>query len=449
MYELILPDLGEGVHEGEILKWHVMPGDTIQEDEPLVDVETDKAAITIPSPKSGTIVSNAGGVGDTILVGSVLTVIDDGSGSEISPPTTTHETTVAISEAASLSGGNATATMVAPSSVSAVSTATTQAQIIAAPATRKLARELKIDIKSITPTGPAGRVTSDDVQKFANSGSAVATLDAAPQSISQTATGSTSDHNTTPSGIPFLSVDPLPDFTQWGEVKVEAFRSIRRKVAKKMVTSMVLVPHVAHMDEADVTDLDKLRKQEKSARVGEPGGKLTLLPFVIRAVVEGLKAYPAFNASLDPVREELIYKKYYNTAIAVDTERGLVVPVIRDADRKSILQISKDIESIAGKARDNTLEANDFMGSSFTITNVGALGGLATVPTINYPDVAILAMGKIHEKPVVIDGEIVIRTVLPITLAFDHRVADGADAARFVNDIVRRLSNPSTLLIET
>jgi pyruvate dehydrogenase E2 component (dihydrolipoamide acetyltransferase) len=211
---------------------------------------------------------------------------------------------------------------------------------------------------------------------------------------------------------------------------------------------MILVPHVAHMDDADVTLLEEFRKRERDRRTEQPGGRLTLLAFVVKAVTAGLKAAPAFNASLDPIREEIVYKKFYNIGVAVDTGRGLVVPVIRDTDRKSILQISAEIEEAAGKARQGTLSVEDLRGGTFTITNVGPLGGTALIPTINYPEVAILGMGRAQPKPVVVDGEIVVRTILPLTLAFDHRIADGADAARFVSEMVRQLSDPNLLLLE-
>ena len=251
------------------------------------------------------------------------------------------------------------------------------------------------------------------------------------------------------SAIPFLDIEPLPDFEQWGPVEKESLRSIRRKVAHKMVTSMTLVPHVAHMDEADVTLLEEFRIREKERRAGKPGGQLTLLSFVLKAVTSGLKAAPSFNASLDPFREEIVFKKYYNIGIAVDTGKGLVVPVIRDTDRKSIIQISAGIEEVAGRAREGQLDVSELRGGTFTITNVGPLGGTALIPTINYPEVAILGMGRVQEKPVVRDGQIVIRKILPLTLAFDHRIADGADAARFVSELARQLSDPNLLLLET
>ncbi len=216
-----------------------------------------------------------------------------------------------------------------------------------------------------------------------------------------------------------------------------------------MVTSMILIPHVAHMDDADVTLLEEFRKRERERRKDQPGGHLTLLAFVIKAVTSGLKAAPAFNASLDPFKEEIIYKKYYNIGLAVDTGKGLMVPVIKNTDRKSILEISSNIEEISEKAKKGTIEVKDLMGGTFTITNVGPLGGTALIPTINYPEVAILGMGRVQEKPVVRDGQIVIRQILPVTLAFDHRIADGADAARFVSEMVRQLSDPNLLLLET
>jgi pyruvate dehydrogenase E2 component (dihydrolipoamide acetyltransferase) len=251
------------------------------------------------------------------------------------------------------------------------------------------------------------------------------------------------------SAIPFLDLEPLPDFSQWGPVEIEALRSIRRKVAHKMTTSMILAPHVAHMDEADVTELEAFRKRERERRNGQPGGHLTLLSFVVKAVTAGLRATPAFNASLDPFAEQIVYKQYYNIGIAADTGKGLVVPVIKETDRRSIIQISAEIERLVGQAREGSLDVEDLRGGTFTITNVGPLGGTALIPAINYPEVAILGMGKVQEKPVVREGQIVIRKVLPLTLAFDHRIADGADAARFVSELVRQLSDPNLLLLET
>jgi pyruvate dehydrogenase E2 component (dihydrolipoamide acetyltransferase) len=326
-----------------------------------------------------------------------------------------------------------------------------------------------VDINQVTATGPGGRVTPADIQRFAAgeappvaaptppaAGAAAAGLETpgGPSHIpaeqlghDETAIAEYAAHAA--STIPFLDVEPMPDFTQWGPVEREPLRSIRRRVARKMVTSMVLVPHVAHMDEADVTELEAFRRQERERRTGQPGGKLTLLAFVVKAVTAGLKKARAFNASLDPFNQEIVYKQYYNIGIAADTGRGLVVPVIKSTDTKSIVQISADIEDLANKARAGDLDLEEMRGGTFTITNVGPLGGTALLPTINYPEVAILGMGQVQEKPVVRKGEIVIRKILPLTLAFDHRIADGADAARFIGEMVRQLSDPNLLLLET
>jgi pyruvate dehydrogenase E2 component (dihydrolipoamide acetyltransferase) len=325
----------------------------------------------------------------------------------------------------------------------------------AAPATRRLARELRVDINLATATGPGGRVTADDVRRLAAIPAGAYATPA--ETHIHVPAGEVKDDQAVvefaahaASVIPLLDLSPMPDFSKEGPVEKEPLRSIRRKVARKMVTSMILVPHVAHMDEADVSELETFRTRENQRRKGNgDGAHLTMLSFVIKAVTAGLKATPSFNASLDPFKEEIIYKKYYNIGIAVDSGHGLIVPVIRDTDRKSIIQISREIVRYAAAAKAGTIEVGDLRGGTFTITNVGPLGGTALIPTINYPEVAILGMGKVQEKPVVREGQIVIRKMLPLTLAFDHRIADGADAARFVTEMVRQLSDPSLLLLET
>ena len=442
MYEFKLPDLGEGIHEGEILKWHVDENTVVAEDAPLVDIETDKAAITIPSPKAGRVMSLNATAGDTVMVGDVVVVIDDGSSGQ------PQKLSVADERRASRSSES----RVEENEKSQAPPAS-WGPVIAAPATRRLARELNVDIHKVPPTGPAGRVTSDDVRLFAKQPMPLAESAAVQPSTdspsAETIKPSKQDAAAVANGIPFLDIEPMPNFEEWGPVERTPLRSIRRKVARKMVTSMVLVPHVAHMDEADVTLLEEFRLKEREKREGQPGGRLTLLPFVMKAVTAGLRAAPAFNASLDPFAEEIIYKRYYSLGIAVDTGHGLVVPVVRDTDRKSILQVSQELEQLAGKCRDGTIEVSQLRGGTFTITNVGPLGGTALIPTINYPEVAILGMGRVREKPVVVDGQIVVRKMLPLTLAFDHRIADGADAARFVSEMVRQLSDPTLLMLET
>jgi len=443
MFEFKLPDLGEGIHEGEVLKWYVQPGDVIEEDAPLVDVETDKAAVTIPSPRGGVVTMTAGEVGDVIETGQVIATIQVEG--EAAPPTgrVVEEIPAGLPEAE-----EDPAAAPAACAETRPNSAVPGRPVPAAPATRRLAREMGVDINMLTGSGPSGRVMPADVKAFAAGGAPAApAAPAAPTVAEPDAVTEMAAH--AGKTIPFLDLEPLPDFSKQGPVEVESLRSIRRRVARKMVTSMVLVPHVAHMDDADVTDLEEFRVRMKAQRQGLPGGKLTLLSFVIRAITAGLRAAPAFNASLDPFKEEIVYKKYYNIGFAADTGKGLVVPVIRDTDSKSINEISQEIEEKAALAREGKLPVDDMQGGTFTITNVGPLGGTALIPTINYPEVAILGMGKVQEKPVVRDGEIVIRKILPLTLAFDHRVADGADAARFVSELVRNLSDPNLLLLDT
>jgi pyruvate dehydrogenase E2 component (dihydrolipoamide acetyltransferase) len=322
----------------------------------------------------------------------------------------------------------------------------------AAPATRRLARELGVDLARVPASGPGGRVTSDDVQRFAAGEKVVPSTPAAPTEPRRPVT-ETEELPAIPagggdSGVPFFELERLPDFEQWGPVQREAVRSIRRKVARKMVASMTIVPHVAHMDEADVTELDAFRRQERKRLEGQEGGRLTLLAFVIKAAVAQLKSRPQFNASLDPHRQEIIYKQFYNVGFAADTDKGLVVPVVKDVDRKNIVQLSAEIERLATRAREGKLEVDDLRGGTFTVTNVGSLGGTGVIPTINYPEVAILGMGLAHDKPVVRDGQVVVRKMLPLTIAFDHRLIDGADAARWMTSLVRTLSDPYAWILE-
>ncbi len=444
MFEFKLPDLGEGIHEGEILKWHVAQGGTVEEDAPLVDVETDKAAVTIPAPRGGAVKALKGKVGDIVNVGDVIVVIDDGSGDAAAAEDESAAKVFAEPDQAEPAG--------VPEQVAPAAMAGVRRPVPAAPATRRLARQLKIDINLVSPTGPGGRVTPEDVHRFAERGAPAAPAKPAAHVPARGVKddGAFAEFAAHASAtIPFLELEPLPDFSADGPVEIEALRSIRRKVARKMVTSMALIPHVAHMDEADVTGLDEFRRRERERRQGMAGANLTLLAFVMKAVTSGLRAAPAFNASLDPFKEEIIYKQYYNIGFAADTGRGLIVPVVRETDRKSIVQLADDIYDLATQARDGTLGAEHMRGGTFTITNIGPLGGTALMPTINYPEVAILAMGKVQEKPVVRGGEIVIRKMLPLTFAFDHRIADGADAARFVAELVRQLSDPNLLLLET
>lgn len=431
MFEFKLPDLGEGIHEAEILEWHVKPGDEIQEDAPLVDVETDKAAVTLPSPRAGTLADAQGQVGDTVFVGQIIAVIDDGSGPTPKPKTQDGD-------AERKPDGQP-----AEGKHSEPPKGQHAGPIPAAPATRRLARELGIDLADVPPTGPAGRVLPEDVRRFSTAGPTESPPKSAQREPERADDRAAQDG---PSGIPFFDLEPMPDFAQWGPVEVEPLRSIRRKIAKKMTTSLVAVPHVVHMDEADITSITAFQERVRQRDPDRPG--LTLLAFVVKACASALKKAPAFNASLDPERQEIITKKYVNIGLAADTPRGLMVPVVMHADQKSLLDLSGEIRELAAAARDGSIGVEALRGGTFTITNIGSLGGVPLAPAINYPEVAILGMGRAKDKPVVSHGEIVVRTMLPITLAFDHRVADGADAARFVSRVVRMLEDLDQFLLE-
>jgi len=467
VYEFKLPDLGEGIHEGELLKWHVAVGDTIREDEPLVDVETDKAAVTIPSPRGGTIAALNGGVGDTLTVGSVIAVIDDGSGGAAARAPATKPAAAAPAPAPKPAPQPAPAPVAAkpgpapakpaappPPAVPAAKPGPADdfvatGPIAAAPAVRREARELGIDLRRVRGSGPAGRIVAEDLHRYAAALSAAAGAGVEPEPEAE-AGYDEPPHATpgTPVGIPFFELEPLPDFSAFGETEREALRSIRRKVARRMVTSMVMVPHVALLDDADVTELDTFRRREQERRAGQPGARLSLLSFVVKSIATGLVDFPMFNASIDPFKEELVYKKYYSVGIATDTPKGLMVPVVKNADRKSISEIAAEIEQLALRARAGAIDVADLRGGTFSITNVGPLGGKGLIPTINYPECAILGMGRAEQRPVVRDGQIVVRTILPLTLTFDHRIADGADAARFMGAVIRRLSDPLGWLLE-
>lgn len=418
MFEFILPDLGEGIHEGELLVWHVKEGDHVNEDDPLCDMETDKATVTIPSPRTGTVAKLNGSPGDTMKVGQVLVVIDDGSAETAGRPG--QEKTAEKTEAPSpppAAGKN---------------------KVAAAPATRRLARELGIDITTVNGTGPGGKVLPEDV-KAAVQGTAE---DAAGPEPADTEVDEPLPDAVSGRGIPFFQTDPLPDFSAAGPVEVIPIRSLRKKVAVKTTTSAVTIPHVAHMEEWDVTQMESLRRDLNRKETN----KLTLLSFVVKAAAVLLKTYPEFNASVDADKMQIIHKKYIHIGFAADTPKGLMVPVVRHADQKNIVEIARDIRTLAEKGQDGTIDAADLSGSTFTVTNVGVIGGTGVFPIINYPESAILGMGRVGPKPVAVDDKVVIRTMLPATLCFDHRVADGVKAAKFMRDMKKRLEDPTVFL---
>lgn len=414
--EFKLPDIGEGVAEGEIVQWLVKPGDVVAEDQSLVEIMTDKVTAEIPSPCAGTIVECRGDVGDIIPVETVIVVIDrDGSVAKPSSDKAVEKQAEANGKPEAAPVASATATLPRPAIQRAAGEKAT-----AAPATRKLARTLRVDINSIMGSGSRGRVTPDDVKLAASQPAAACARSGATLTLPQ-AVGSTD------------------------EVRVP-YTGMRRKIGDHLVKSKQTAPHFAYVDEVDVTDLVRLRKQLK-ADAAEQGVKLTYLAFIVKAVVEGLKQFPTLNSTLDDSSNTLIQKQYYHIGVAVDTPQGLVVPVIKHAETLSVLQIALAIGQLSEKARTGTLSQQDVTGGTFTITSIGNVGGLFGIPIINYPEVAILGVNKIAPRPVVVDGEIGIADIMYLSSSCDHRVVDGADTARFMNHVKDLLESPARLLI--
>jgi pyruvate dehydrogenase E2 component (dihydrolipoamide acetyltransferase) len=452
--EFKLPDLGEGIHEGEIVQVLVSEGDHVEEDQSILEVETDKAAVEIPSPFAGTVSKIHVEPGQLVHVGDVLITFGEveGAATEAGAPPEKEreqpekegeqpgeEEEEAVREPAEEEGGE-----VAEREEEAAKER--KGPVPASPATRRLARELGVELARVRGTGPEGLVTSEDVRRFAEKGEeAKAEVEAPREERRVPAAVQVSPLR--PSAIP---VPALPDFGHWGEVERVPLRSVRRATAKQMALAWSQIPHVNHQDQADITELERFRRKYKE-QVREQGGSLTPLVFAMKAVVAALRAYPRFNSSVDADSEEIILKHYYNLGIAVDTDRGLMVPVIRDVDRKSVVDLAIELKELAERTRAGEATLEDMQGGTFTITNIGILGGTAFLPIINYPEVAILGMGEARYRPVVEgDGEgaeIVPRFILPLTLSFDHRVVDGADAARFMNRIISILEDPDKLLI--
>jgi len=452
-FEFRLPDIGEGVVEGEIVSWKVAVGDVVVEDQPLVEVMTDKATVEIPSPRAGTVSSITGGEGDVIEVGQVFLIIEEDG--EVGESTTRLDPVEAVDSAAGAGTQSAVAQPTAaptpvaakaetpappkPASVPTNGSSSTPvmalprarpagSKILATPATRRMARELDLDLSVVIGTGPQGRVTKADV---------VAHSEGRTPPTAAAASGGGG------AGLGFRHTSVPPGSGPEERVKV---RGLRRKISQAMVRSSLTIPHFSYVDEVDMTELVNLRKRVNEQLVASGGSKVSYLPFIMKALWIAFQDFPEVNALYDNTTDEIVYKKYFNCGLATDTPQGLYVSVIRDIPGKSIRELGQDIQDVVARVREGKSTREDLTDSTFTITSIGNIGGLFATPIINYPEVAILGVNKIGPRPVVRDGEIVVRQMTHLSPSFDHRVVDGANGARFVSRLKVLLEEPGLIL---
>ena len=448
-YEFKFPDIGEGITEGEIVEWTVKEGDYVKEHQALGKIETDKAVAEIPSPVAGYILKIHHAAGDTVHVGETLVTIGE-KGEKISAAVsapvaakvsaTKQATKQPVFKPAGAVGYLEEA---ADEEVAAVKKLQKELkkeakrsamEVLATPATRRVARELRVNLAEIKWTRLGGRITEQDVRNVAEAGQKTEVAEGAEEKIEEVGEAK-----------PELIVEKKYDM--YGYVERVPLKGVRKAIAKKMTEAVTHAAHVTAFDEADVTKLWNLREREKK-RAELEGFKLTFLPFIIKACVHALRDHPFVNSSLDEGHEEIILKKYYNIGIAVDTEEGLVVPVLKGADQKSIKQIAKEIEELAEKTRQRKVDLMDLKGGTFTITNYGSIRGTFATPLINYPEAAILGVGRIFEKLVIEGDKAYKKKILPLSLSFDHRIFDGADAAKFMQTLIEHLEDPDLILID-
>ncbi|UYO02022.1 dihydrolipoamide acetyltransferase family protein [Paenibacillus sp. PSB04] len=435
-FEYRFPELGEGLHEGEIIKMHIKPGDKVTDDDIIMEVQNDKAVVEVPCPVNGTVQEVFTKDGQVCRVGEVVAIIDaEGEVPEQEAPAGDH----GAQEADAAKGSADTTSSPAASSPAdakeggadqAPAPAAPNKEVLATPSVRKFAREQGVDITQVSGTGNNGKVTKEDVEAFKNGGGQAAAPAAAK-----------AEDKAAPAAAAAPAADPRAE-----EERVP-FKGIRKAIANAMVKSAYTAPHVTIMDEVDVTELVAFRTRMKPI-AEKKGTKVTYLPFIVKALVAASRQFPALNATIDEENNEIVYKKYYNIGIATDTDNGLIVPVIKDADRKSIWMIADAIRDLAARGRDGKLAPAEMKGSTISITNIGSAGGMFFTPIINFPEVAILGTGRITEKPVVKNGEIVAAPVMALSLSFDHRIIDGATAQNFMNYIKSLLSNPELLVME-
>jgi pyruvate dehydrogenase E2 component (dihydrolipoamide acetyltransferase) len=446
--EITLPALGENLNAGDVLDVRVAPGATVSKGQTLLEIEAEKSTVEVPSPVDGRVTELRVKKGDHVSVGQVLCLIEDGEagkdGAAKAPVRAAEPATVDEADVQRPANGVGDEHEPRPKAVAAVASKVETAPPVgdgrkppsqpppvqqeptvpgklvpAGPATRHLARELGVDLKNVIGSAPGGRVTEDDVKAY----------------VRQIASGQSV------SGAP-VQAPPLPDFERWGPIERKPLEAVRRRTAEQMSLAWSLIPHVTQHDVADITDLDAFRREQDGK-----GPKLTVTAFALKAVAIALKLFPQFNTSLDAPGGQLVFKRYYHIGVAVDTDRGLLVPAVRDVDKKSVTQLAQELTEIAEKARQKKVSADDMRGGTFTITNLGGIGGTGFTPIVNWPQVAILGLSRSRWEAVVRDGQVVPRLMLPLCVSYDHRVIDGADAARFTRRIAEMLEKPMVMLL--
>lgn len=456
--EIKLPDLGEGIESGDILEILVAEGETIAKDQNIVEIETDKATVEVPSSHAGTVMKVHVQSGDSVNIGQTLITVETTAAetsATASPAPATEQPAAEVPPVAVPNPAPTPAVAAPPPATPAAAApappaAPTPALVAAAPpqvghdrpipagpAIRRFAREVGVDLATVTGSGENGRITREDVLQVVRRANQSVPEPAAPPSAAPEI--STLEPETT-------TLLGVPGSDAWGPVGFEKTSKIRRTIAAKMHESWSTVPRVTNFDDADVTELEAIRQASK-ADYAAKGIRLTAMPFIIKAVSMALRENPTINSALDLENERVIYKHYINVGVAVDTERGLVVPALRNTDQKSISEIAKDVASMADRVRSGKFSLEDLRGGTFTISNLGAIGGTYSTPIVNVPEVAILLVGRSRKLPVVMDDEIEARLMMPLSLSYDHRIVDGATAARFLNDVIGFLEAPGRLLL--
>ena len=467
MADFVIPNLGDGVAAGDVLRVLVKPGDTVAPDQPVLELETDKATVEVPIDVAGTVKEVRVKPGDKVKPGQAVLTIDNGDAGQAAAPSREKEESAPQAKADRKSEPKAKpqaeakpeatpapapatekpeeqekkrapvvdirerqAPMSTPAMAAAVSPVPSTASAPAAPSVRRIAREIGVDIGQVTGSGAGGRITEEDVKNFAR------------QILSSMGGGAIAPSPARPG----VATPALPDFSKWGEVERKAMSGVRRKTAEHLSNAWSMIPHVTQFDKADMTVLEEIRPKY-AAEAERVGGKLTVTAIITKIVAQALRKFPQFNSSIDMGSQSIIYKKYVHIGIAVDTEHGLLVPVVRNADQKNILEIAADIQQLAEKAKARKLSLDEMSGGSISITNLGGIGGTAFTPIVNWPEVAILGISRGSVEAVFKDGQIVPRQMLPLSLSYDHRVIDGADAIRFLRWVVEAIEQPFTVML--